>query len=133
MSNVPYSDNGIILSKKTLHSGDKISIIYNGLLVQAGADSIFAHLGYGDKWENSAFIPMKHELDKFSADIEIQEGKSLCICFKDAADNWDNNSGENYIFKISKKPERKAKEPIKAAAVKKPKEKKAKVKDSKKI
>lgn len=126
MSTIPYSDNGIILSKKALHSGDKIGISYNGLLAQAGADSIFVHLGYGDKWENSAFIPMKHELDKFSAEIEIQEGKSLCICFKDAADNWDNNSGENYIFKISEKLERKAKAPAKAAIEKKPKEKKSK-------
>jgi hypothetical protein len=33
----------------------------------------------------------------------------LGICFKDNADNWDNNSGENYVFGVSKKPSKKEK------------------------
>lgn len=98
-----YEDNGVILSKKTFYCGDKLEISYSGLLAQAGAESIFLHAGYGSGWENSSFIKMEKVPDGFKAEIEILDGKSLGICFKDSADNWDNNSGENYNFKITAK------------------------------
>lgn len=134
MSSVSYNENGVILSRKTLHCGDKVNVVYEGLLAQAGADRIYLHLGYGEKWENSRYIPMEREAGNFSVDIEVQEGKSLSLCFKDAADNWDNNSGENYVFKITKKPEKKVKEQTKEApAGKKSKEKKVKAKAAGKV
>lgn len=105
-----YEENGIALSKKTLYSGDKVKLSYTGLLVQAGAQSVFLHVGFGAKWENSLLIPMKHEEGIFSADIEIIESKSFGVCFKDSAENWDNNSGENYVFKVSVRSVKKEKE-----------------------
>jgi hypothetical protein len=33
--------------------------------------------------------------------------KQFGICFKDTAENWDNNSGENYVYSVSKKPVKK--------------------------
>lgn len=98
-----YEAKGVMLGKKTLHSGDTVTLNYNGLLAQSGACSIVAHLGYGDEWENEADVPMQLVDGVFSTEIDIQSGKKLGICFRDSASNWDNNSGENYIFKITAK------------------------------
>lgn len=107
MAQKSYESSGVILSKKTLYSGDKVILKYNGLLCQAGAGSIYAHVGFGESWDNKYFVAMKKENDIFEVEIDIKEGKTCGICFKDSAENWDNNSGENYVFTISKKPVRK--------------------------
>ena len=104
-----YEENGISLSKKTIYSGDKIKLIYNGILAQSGASSVYLHIGFGEMWDNSSFIPMQFEKGVFSTEIDINEAGSFEVCFKDCADNWDNNSGQNYVFKITKKPVRKNK------------------------
>lgn len=109
MAQKSYESNGVSLSKKTLNSGDRIRVSYSGLLVQSGAQSLFLYVGYGDEWENKLLMPMEYADGIFSAEIEIRDFKSLGVCFKDAADNWDNNSGSNYVFSISKKPIKKEK------------------------
>ncbi|WP_242855865.1 carbohydrate-binding protein [Ruminiclostridium josui] len=92
-----------------MYSGDKIILKYNGLLCQDGAENIYAHVGFGENWENKYFVTMAKENGEFIAEIDIKDGKTCGICFKDSADNWDNNSGENYVFTISKKIVRKKK------------------------
>jgi hypothetical protein len=109
MAKKSYEDNGVLLSKKVLYSGDKVKVSYTGLLVQSGAESVFLYVGFGDKWENSSLISMTLKKGIFSSEIEIIESKKFGICFKDSAENWDNNSGENYEFIVSKKPEKKEK------------------------
>ncbi len=104
MTKKSYDENGVLLSKKKLYSGDIITVTYTGLLVQSGAKSVFLHVGYGDKWESSSLIPMNYENGVFTTELEIIECKEFGICFKDAVENWDNNSGENYVFSVSKKP-----------------------------
>lgn len=110
MAKKSYEDNGVLLSKKTFYVGDKVKVSYTGLLAQAGAQNVFLYIGYGEMWENSLFIPMNPEQGVFTAEFEILEGKSFGICFKDAIENWDNNSGENYVFTVSKKPVKKEKD-----------------------
>lgn len=107
MSKKSFEENGLMLSKKTIYDGDKIKISYNGLLAQSGASNIYLHFGFGDKWDDSSLIQMEPEDGAFTAAVEITGEESLEICFKDSADNWDNNSGQNYVFKIYKKPVRK--------------------------
>lgn len=101
-----YKDYGVILSKKTLYNGDRLMITYNGLLAQAGAENVYLHSGYGSDWSNSSYIQMQKTQDGFSAELEVLEGDTLELCFKDSADNWDNNSGNNYLLKISTKKEK---------------------------
>jgi hypothetical protein len=124
MAKKSYEENGVLLSKKSLYCGEKVKVSYSGLLAQCGAEAVSVYVGFGDTWENSSLIPMEFEQGVFSAEIEILESKSVGICFKDAAGNWDNNSAENYVFTVSKKPVRKEKaaEP----EVKAPKKAKAK-------
>jgi len=109
MSKKSYEDNGVLLSKKTLYSGDKIKVSYTGLLAQSGAQSVFLYVGFGNDWKKCSLIPMKLEQGIFSVEFDILECKNFGICFKDSAENWDNNSGENYVFSISKKPAKKEK------------------------
>jgi len=104
-----YENNGILISQKAVYSGDNIKLSYTGLLEQAGAESVFLHAGFGDRWENSLFIPMDFEQGVFIAEIDIIDKKSFGVCFKDSAENWDNNSGENYVFKVSTKSAKKEK------------------------
>ena len=119
MAKKSYEDNGILLSKKALYSGDKIKLSYTGLLAQSGAQSIFLHVGFGDKWEKSSLIPMELEQGVFSSELDILDDKSFGVCFKDSAENWDNNSGENYVFKVSTRTIKKEKTEV--AKVKKTK------------
>lgn len=107
MAQNSYDENGVFLSKKTLYSGDKIILSYNGLLYQSGAENIYVHVGFGEKWDNKYFCPMSKRDEIFQAEIDILDGNTCEICFKDSADNWDNNSGENYVFSITKKPVKK--------------------------
>jgi len=80
-----------------------VTLYYKGLLAQSGADAIFAHIGYGENWEDKTFIPMQKENDVFKATIKINHADDLNIAFKDSGDNWDNNSWANYSFKVTKK------------------------------
>ncbi len=97
-----YTDNGIMISKAALKVGDTVSVTYNGLLPNSGADSVTMHIGYGDNWENKEFIPMEYDNGIFKASLVVGNAGSLNIAFKDSAENWDNNSGNNYTFKVTK-------------------------------
>lgn len=99
----PYSDNGILVSKDMLSIGDEIEVIYRGLLAENGADQVFLHGGYGNEWKEKFFLPMKRgdELE-FRTLLKLNKSGELHITFKDSANNWDNNSSENYSFKIKR-------------------------------
>lgn len=98
-----YEENGVELSKATISVGDEVTLVYKGLLAQNGADSVYAHIGYGDNWESKEFIPMEKDNDVFKATIKVNLSDKLNVAFKDSVDNWDNNSYQNYSFNVSKK------------------------------
>lgn len=101
-----YEDNGVEISKATINVGDEVTLMYSGLLAQSGADSVYAHIGYGDNWEGKQFIPMEKEEDAFKATIKVDQSDKLNVAFKDSVDNWDNNSYQNYSFSVSKRASR---------------------------
>jgi len=93
-----YAANGLKISPISYSKGDKIKITYTGLLPSSGATEVYAHYGWGKNWTNQKEVKMTKGRSGFSATIEVTNAGSLNICFKDACDNWDNNSGENYIL-----------------------------------
>ncbi|GAE90699.1 carbohydrate-binding protein [Acetivibrio straminisolvens] len=121
-----YADNGVEISKTTIGVGDEVTLYYKGLLAQSGAEAVFAHIGYGENWEDKTFIPMERENDVFKATIRIDHADDLNIAFKDNGDNWDNNSWANYSFKVSKKAK-----PAKVVGNEEKTEKKASTKSTK--
>jgi hypothetical protein len=80
--------------------GDRVHIRYSGLLSQAGADKIFLHMGYGDQWADTKDYEMEHTEQGWEADIKVYRGGRMYFCFKDRADNWDNNQGHNWSYQI---------------------------------
>jgi len=102
-NNCSYTTNGLTINPTSFTSGDKIKITYTGLLSQSGADVIYAHVGWGDAWEDVNDIKMSKTKSGFTTTITVKKASVLNMCFKDALDNWDNNNGYNYAIYPSKK------------------------------
>lgn len=82
--------------------GDKVKIRYHGILAQAGADQIWLHTGYGTgPWQNIYDYKMSKAGDEWEHTIEITRSGRFNFCFKDSANNWDNNNGLNWSYQIS--------------------------------
>ncbi len=113
-----YDANGVAISKSPIYVGDEVTITYDGLLAKSGADKVFAYIGYGEAWEEKGFIPMTYEFDVFKATFKVLAEGNLNIAFKDSAENWDNNSTENYIYKVAKKQRAEKAAPGKKAGAK---------------
>lgn len=96
-----YSDNGVYVTPSDFTYGDRIRVTYDGLLSKSGATEVFAHIGYGtQKWDDVTDIKMSQIANCFEATFPVNETSNLNVVFKDSANNWDNNSGKNYSFKI---------------------------------
>ncbi len=98
-----YTDNGIEVLNQKIQAGVRLELVYSGLLAASGADRVFMHYGYGESWDGKETAEMIKSSGSFTAEIELKMPGRLNICFKDSANNWDNNSSENYCFKVSKK------------------------------
>lgn len=95
-----HLDDRISMEPGNPRRGQKVSIEYRGLLAQSGADNIWMHCGF-DGWKNATDIPMNQSVQKtFSCDAKIQGKREMNFCFKDSADNWDNNSGNDWTCRI---------------------------------
>lgn len=101
-SNNDYMHNGVVIKPSLPTPGDSITVMYDGLLSKSGASHVYAHTGFGDNWERTFDYPMTRTSSGFETTINVEHADTLNICFKDCADNWDNNSGKNYTFDISK-------------------------------
>ncbi|NLC12327.1 MAG: carbohydrate-binding protein [Firmicutes bacterium] len=76
-----------------------VEIHYKGLLAKSGADSVWLHYGF-DGWNNVSTVPMKQQFGEFTCSIMAKGRRELNFCFKDSANNWDNNSGWNWSCPI---------------------------------
>ncbi|HHZ19192.1 MAG TPA: carbohydrate-binding protein [Firmicutes bacterium] len=95
---------GIFMDPVPVLQGQEVKIKYKGYLTTTGAKKIFLHAGFGEgNWENVQDIPMRKLRDGGWSASLVAEGSRLNICFKDDAENWDNNFGQNWSFAIQKK------------------------------
>lgn len=95
-----YIKNGVHVTPQEVTVGDKVRLSYDGLLAKSGALDLFAHVGYGNNWNDTADVKMKKTASGFEATIPVVKAEPLYVCFKDNANNWDNNSGRNYTFDV---------------------------------
>ncbi|MCX7923525.1 MAG: carbohydrate-binding protein [Clostridia bacterium] len=100
--NNEYMSNGVSISPAVPSAGETLKVVYDGLLSKNGANDIFVHVGFGNKWEGLNDYRMSQTSTGFEATVSVSNSDTLNICFKDSADNWDNNSGKNYSFDISR-------------------------------
>lgn len=93
---------GVYVYPTPITLGQNINVIYNGLLHNSGATEIYLHMGYGphEKWHNIHDIKMFKTGRGWEQTIEMNDPHRFNFCFRDCANNWDNNSGHNWSFEI---------------------------------
>ncbi len=97
-----FIDGRVAINPIPLPSGKEATIKYKGLLAASGADAIYLHHGYDMNWSSVTETPMSREPDgNWSALIPIEGKNRLNFCFKDSANNWDNNNMMNWECPIS--------------------------------
>ena len=99
-NNNEYMSNGISISPTVVSPGEKVKIVYDGILAKSGANHVYAKVGYGNRWENESFFQMSRSSTGFETTIPVSMSDTLNLVFKDCANNWDNNSGRNYSFDV---------------------------------
>ncbi|HMM19103.1 MAG TPA: carbohydrate-binding protein [Selenomonadales bacterium] len=101
-TNHKYRDSGISVTPAVLAKGDTAQVRYQGLLARSGAEKLYVHVGYGGNWERAIDYKMIRTPDGFEAQVPVAAQNGLKICFHDNANNWDNNSGQDYSFEVSR-------------------------------
>ncbi|MBP2644934.1 MAG: hypothetical protein H6Q75_374 [Firmicutes bacterium] len=102
MPEIEYVANGVTINPAIPSPFDDVELFYNGILTQTGATDIYAHVGFGMEWLGSSDYKMEKTEHGYKAKIYIpSNAENLNVCFKDAANNWDNNTGSNYSFVLS--------------------------------
>ncbi|MGI6686460.1 MAG: carbohydrate-binding protein [Bacillota bacterium] len=93
---------GVVVDPTPITEGASVTILYNGLLAQSGADEVYLHTGYGrnDQWSDVNDYRMNHTTRGFEKTFHVNDPSRLNFCFHDAIGNWDNNSGNNWSFEI---------------------------------
>ena len=80
--------------------GSETSINYSGILSNSGAEKVYLHYGF-DGWNNAETVVMnKSASGAFNTEVKVNGIDELNFCFKDNANNWDNNNGSNWTAKI---------------------------------
>lgn len=101
MVNIKYAPYGISCNPDPVEKGEKVRLLYEGILAKDGADKVFAHLGFGPatKWSYVNSYEMDPVGDKrFEVQFTAVGKGNLNVVFKDSAEHWDNNGGSNYVF-----------------------------------
>jgi len=80
--------------------GGKTSINYDGILSSSGADKVYLHYGF-DGWSNADTVAMNRSLSgAFNTEVKMNGKYEFNFCFKDSANNWDNNNGSDWKVEI---------------------------------
>ncbi|OPY57861.1 MAG: Carbohydrate binding domain (family 25) [Pelotomaculum sp. PtaU1.Bin035] len=78
--------------------GNDVTICYNGLLAKSGADQVYLHYGFGDHWLDTSTQIMRKSNRGWEKIIKMKDN-NVNFCFKDSANNWDNNNGNNWSIR----------------------------------
>jgi hypothetical protein len=107
MSKSFYSLQGVKINPANPLYQDSVEIVYDGLLPSSGAQEVFAHVSFDSDWRSVQDYRMSKTDRGFETSLFLPEDAvALNICFRDAANNWDNNSGSNYTFDIETQKEK---------------------------
>jgi hypothetical protein len=101
-TNRKYAANGLLVHPAMPAKGETVKVVYNGLLASNGAARLYIRFGFGDAWEDALDYKMVRTNSGFAAAVPVAAAKPLNLCFHDSGGNWDNNSGSNYSFDVSR-------------------------------
>lgn len=95
-----WLNNGVEISQDPVGVNHDVQITYAGLLKSSGADRVCLHCGI-DGWKNPKDQMMTRNPDgTFGATIKASAAHEVNFCFKDSANNWDNNNGWNWRIRV---------------------------------
>lgn len=82
--------------------GEHINIVYEGLLFTSGAQEVYVRLGFGnhDNWHDMKEIKMLRTGRGWEQTLQVNDPSRINFCFKDNAENWDNNYGHNWSYEV---------------------------------
>ena len=92
----------IFFNTDKLVESSKVKISYTGKLFEENSKNVYLHYGYGINWDNLSDVEMTKSELGYQAEIELMSSDSLNLCFRNSNNEWDNNNGQNYTFKIEK-------------------------------
>ena len=92
----------IFFNTDKLVENSKVKISYTGRFYQENSENVTVHYGFGANWDNVNDIEMEKTDLGFQTEIQLLEGDSFSLCFKNENGEWDNNEGQNYIFPLEK-------------------------------
>lgn len=77
-----------------------VRVVYNGLLSSSGAQDVYIRTGYGNtnNWQEIYDYKMSQTPEGWEQILHLNRSNYLNFCFKDGADHWDNNSGQNWTI-----------------------------------
>lgn len=95
-------NGGITAEPYPLGVGDELRVSYSGLLNKQGADKVYLHVGYGSEnsWADIGDYEMARTSEGWETVLKVHRGGNLNLCFRDRANNWDNNNGHNWTLKV---------------------------------
>ena len=92
----------IFFNTDRLTANSIIKISYTGKFYQENCEKIIIHYGFGEQWKNVNDIEMEKTELGFQTEIDLLDGETFSLCFKNEKDEWDNNEGKNYVFPLEK-------------------------------
>ena len=94
-------DYRVSLEPVSPRSGETISINYQGLLKNSGANEVYLHYGF-DSWSKSVKTVKMERVENgdFNSRIRTEGNYEINFCFKDNVNNWDNNNGRDWTAHI---------------------------------
>ena len=92
----------IFFNTDKLIENSTVRISYTGKFFQDGCEKVYAHYGFGNEWNNINEIEMEKTELGFQSEIELSEGETFNLVFKNENNEWDNNEGQNYVFPLEK-------------------------------
>ena len=94
----------IFFNTDRLTPNTNIKISYIGKFFQDESEHVYIRYGFGQEWENLIEAEMEKTELGYQAQITLEDSPTFNFCFKNENNEWDNNSGNNYVFAIEKKP-----------------------------
>ena len=92
----------IFFNTDKLIQNSVVKISYTGELFQNTSEKVYLHYGFDNEWKDLNEIEMEKTELGFQTEIELGEGETFNLVFRNENNEWDNNEGQNYIFPLEK-------------------------------
>ena len=92
---------GIFMEPVPITLGEEDRIKYKSFLIERNVGKVYIHAGYGPDWEKPIDLPMRKGRDgSWSVTLNVDQPSNFNFCFRDEAENWDNNYGRNWSYQV---------------------------------